>query len=385
MATALPDYSSGTGATQASETEAQFKTALINTRDALAQQGDPLAKFGVVQNLSLALSVAGNALTIAVKDRAGADPVATSGKSSEALVPFRNATVATGDFNVRSISAAHSLVVSSGSTLGTIANQAFRLWIVEFDNAGTPVLGVINCLSHVAGGGSGRDVQSIYPLRAFGIASSTAEGGAGAADNAQTFYTASALTSKPFRVLGYATWETGLATPGTWSAGPTRIQLFGAGEPLPGDILQVQRTDTGAVATGTTTIPFDDTPPQNTEGDQYMSQAITPSSAANVLAVRAQVQATNSGVGPLGMIAALFQDAVASALKAVTNVVQTASQLNGLLTLSATILAATTSATTLKVRAGSNVAGTTTFNGTAGGRIFGNVINSYLEVLEVMG
>jgi hypothetical protein len=383
MATALPDYSSGSGATQASETEAQFKTALINTRDALAQMGDPLAKFGVVQNLSLALTVAGNALTIAVKDRAGADPVATSGKSSEALVPFRNVTVATGDFNVRSISAAHSLVVSSGSTLGTIANQAFRLWIVEFDNAGTPVLGVINCLTHVAGGGAGRDVQSIYPLRAFGIASTTAEGGAGAADSAQTFYTASALTSKPFKVLGYATWETGLATPGTWSAGPTRIQLFGPGEPLPGDILQVQRTDTGAVATGTTTIPHDDTPPQNTEGDQYMSQAITPSSAANVLAVKSRGTFTNSGTGPFNVSAALFQDSTANALAAETIVVGTAGY-EVQLDLDKKVLAATTSATTFKTRAGANVAGTTTFNGSASARIFGGTMNSYLEAAEVM-
>jgi hypothetical protein len=124
-------------------------------------------------------------------------------------------------------------------------------------------------------------------------------------------------------VLGYATWETGLATPGTWSAGPTRTQLFGAGEPLPGDILQVQRTDTGAVATGTTTIPNDDTIPQSTEGDQYMSQAITPSSAANVLAVRAQATSRTAARAAF-MIAALFQDATANALAAVRNVVGTA-------------------------------------------------------------
>jgi hypothetical protein len=75
-------------------------------RDALASMGDPLGKFGVRQNLSLALSVAGNALTIALKDRAGADPTATSGKSSEAVVPFRNATVATGDFSILNVQAA---------------------------------------------------------------------------------------------------------------------------------------------------------------------------------------------------------------------------------------------------------------------------------------
>jgi hypothetical protein len=384
MATALPDYSSATGAVQASETEAQFKTALTNTRDALAQQGDPLAKFGVVQNLSLALTVAANALTIAVKDRAGADPVATSGKSSEALVPFRNATVATGDFNVRSISAAHSLVVSSGSTLGTVANQAFRLWIVEFDNAGTPVLAVINCLTHAAGAGAGRDVQSIYPLRAFGIASTTAEGGAGAADSAQTFYSASALASKPFRVLGYATWETGLATPGTWSAGPTRIQLFGPGEPLPGDILQVQRTDTGAVATGSTVLPWDDTIPQATEGDQYMSQAITPSSAANVLYSEVLWNGSAS-VTATQITVALFQDATANALAAtVTDDAANAATQPHQAFLTKSILAGTSSATTFKVRAGGSAAGTTTFNGSSSARKLGGVMASSIEVRELM-
>jgi hypothetical protein len=382
--TALPDASSATGATQTSETEAQFKAFVVAVRDALASMGDPMAKFGVRQNLSLALSVAGNALTIALKDRAGADATATSGKSSEAVVPFRNATVATGDFSILNVQAAASLVVSSGSTLGTIANQAFRLWIVAFNDAGTFRLGVINCVSHAAGAGAGRDITSIYPLRAWGIGTSTAEGGAGAADNAQTFYTGTAVAAKAFAVLGYATWEAGLATPGTWSAGPTRTQLFGAGEPLPGDILQVQRTDTGAVATGTTTIPGDDTIPQSTEGDQYMSQAITPSSAANALKARAQAVLANSGTAAFHLAAALFQDATANALAAVRQVVGTASA-NEVLSLEKLLLAGTTSATTLKLRGGADVAGTTSFNGSGGTRVYGGVMNSFLEVAEVMG
>jgi hypothetical protein len=41
-------------------------------------------------------------------------------------------------------------------------------------------------------------------------------------------------------------------------------------------LLQVVNTTTGAVATGTTVMPFDDTIPQSGEGDQYMSLAITP-------------------------------------------------------------------------------------------------------------
>jgi hypothetical protein len=114
--------------------------------------------------------------------------------------------------------------------------------------------------------------------------------------------------------LGYATWESGLAAVGTWSAGPTRAQLWGPTVPLPGQVIQVQRTATGAVSTGTTLIPDDDTIPQITEGDQYMTQAITPSSAANALEVRAQALLSTSQAGNCGMALALFQDATANAL-----------------------------------------------------------------------
>src|ERR1041385_5219094 len=40
--------------------------------------------------------------------------------------------------------------------------------------------------------------------------------------------------------------------------------------------LQLASTSYNAAATGTTTVPIDDTVPQNTEGDEYMSRAITP-------------------------------------------------------------------------------------------------------------
>jgi hypothetical protein len=348
--TALPDASSGTGATQTSETEAQFKAFVVAVRDALASMGDPMAKFGVRQNLSLALSVAGNALTIALKDRAGADADRDLGQ-----VLRGGGAVQERDRRHRRLQ--HPQRAGgrlAGGELGLDARHgrepAFRLWIVAFNDAGTFRLGVINCVSHAAGAGAGRDITSIYPLRAWGIGTSTAEGGAGAADSAQTFYTGTAVAAKAFAVLGYATWETGLATPGTWSAGPTRTQLFGAGEPLPGDILQVQRTDTGAVATGTTTIPNDDTFPQSTEGDQYMSQAITPSSAANALRARAQAVLANSGSANFHLAIALFQDATANALAAARQLVGLAG-FDEVVALEKLMLAGTTSATTLKAAA----------------------------------
>src|SRR6266545_2428376 len=111
MPTALP---LATSFTDASVTEGQEKTALTNPRAALAEIGDPLGRPGAIQNLSLAFSVAASALTCNVKTRAGAAPSAID----PASVAMRNATLATGDFNVRNITAALSLIISSGSTLG---------------------------------------------------------------------------------------------------------------------------------------------------------------------------------------------------------------------------------------------------------------------------
>lgn len=334
----------------------------------------------VAINGKLVLSVSANALTIALKCFDGNDPSSTNPVS----IAFRNVTVSDGSITTATITAANSLVISFGSTMGTRNGIPFRLWFVLFNDGGTYRLGAINCLTTVAGAGAGSDVTAIYPLYAWGIASSTAEGGAGNADNAQTFYTGAAVTSKAFTVLGYANWESGLATAGTWSSGPTRVQLFGTGIPLPGQVVQVARTDTGAVATGTTPIPGDDTIPQNTEGDQYISQAITATSAANVFAVESRVNAASNSGAPDLIGAALFQDTTANALKAACAIYSTASGLVQV-NLAHAQLALSTSSVTFKVRAGSSSAGTTTFNGSATVRRYGGVMNSYIQASEIMG
>lgn len=318
-------------------------------------------------NGTIVPSVAGSALTIALKTLAGADPSA----SDPVYAIFRNATAATGDYTVLTITAATSLVISSGSAMGVVANNtAFRLWVVGFNDAGTFRLGAINCLS-------GTD---IYPLSGWGIASSTAEGGAGAADSAQVFYTGTAVASKAYFPICYMTWESGLAALSTWSAGPTRTQLFGAGVPLPGTVVGRARQATGAVATGTTTVPFDDTIPQNTEGDQYLSKAITPSSAAHVLRLRAELQLSSSVTNTF--IASAFQDTAASALSSAFFFEDSAGGPRRL-SLEHEFLAGTSIATTLKIRAGGSTAGTTTFNGNAAARFMGGVADSFLIIEEI--
>jgi hypothetical protein len=323
-------------------------------------------RFPHIHNLSLEASVGSSALTITLSGNDAADPSSTN----KVRVPFRSVTAATGTFSQVVVSAATTLVISSGSTMGASSATAFRLWIVAFNDGGTLRLGAINCLSG----------KNIFKLSGWGIASSTAEGGAGAADSAQVFYTGSAVTSKAYTVLGYMTWESGLTAAGTWDAVPTRIQLFGPDVPLPGQEVQSVINQTGAVATGTTTVPNDDTIPQNTEGDEYVTQAITPTSAANVLAIEANAQfAISTGIEAVW---ALFQDSTANALSAV--VVQTvAADTLSVAAIAHQMQAGTTSATTMKIRGGPESAGTLTFNGASAARRLGGVANSYLGIREV--
>jgi len=322
---------------------------------------------GMVLNGTIVEGTAGNAITFNLRTLAGATPSATD----PVVIAFRNATLSTGNYVYRTVTSATSLTISSGSTLGATSGEAFRVWLVLFDDGGTIRVGAINC----------RSGKNVVPAVAPNSrASSTAEGGAGGADTAGVFYTATAVTDKAYVPLGFATFESGLATAGTWNTGPTALQLFGPGVPLPGHEIKSAFNFTGAVASGTTTLPKDDTIPQNTEGVELMTQAFTPTSAANLLEIEAQCEVTNGSNGD--MTAALFQDSTANALAAMFHVVAT--DTGAPITIKHRMVAGTTSATTFKIRAGADSAGTTTFNGEGAARIFGGVMNSYLGIREIM-
>lgn len=164
-------------------------------------------------NGTLTASVAGNALTVAVKTKAGTDPSATD----PVLVVFRNATITDGTYSVVSITAATSLTVSSGSTLGTFNAQSARLAVLLINNAGTAELAINN----LAGGAS---------LDETGVISTTAEGGAGAADSATAVYSTTARANVAYRFVGLI--DITEATAGTWATAPTKLTLVGAGQVL---------------------------------------------------------------------------------------------------------------------------------------------------------
>jgi hypothetical protein len=83
------------------------------------------------------------------------------------------------------------------------------------------------------------------------------------------------------------------------------------------------------------------------------------------------------------LVAALFQDSAADAL-ACTPSTNANAQAFFPIVFRHIMTSGTTSATTLKVRAGNSLAGTTTFNGSNGARFFGRVLASSIVIKEVL-
>jgi len=149
--------------------------------------------------------------------------------------------------------------------------------------------------------------------------------------------------------------------------------------PDTGKIVQTVNTQTGAVATGTTVVPKDDTIMQNTEGDEYMTLAITPTKSTNKLRISVNFYGSNSANARVYV--GLFQDSTADALAVASS--YTAPGDATMISFEYEMVSGTTSATTFKVRAGGILAGTTTFNGEAGARLFGGVLASSIIITEI--
>lgn len=138
----------------------------------------------------------------------------------------------------------------------------------------------------------------------------------------------------------------------------------------------------GAVHTGSTQIPLDDTIPQNTEGDQYLSLTITPKSATSKLVIDVVLVASHNLGSANNIIMALFQDSTANALAA-TYAASSAQFEAATVPLRYVMTSGTTSATTFKVRAGTNLAAVLTVNGVSSARLLGGVSASSITITEI--
>jgi len=148
-----------------------------------------------------------------------------------------------------------------------------------------------------------------------------------------------------------------------------------------GSVVQTVSFQTGAVATGTTMIPNDDTIPQITEGTEFMTLAITPKSATSKLIIEVAACVSCSSVA--GVIVTLHQDSTANASATGYWVCPIAVHYN-VVSFKHTMISGTTSTTTFRVRVGPTAAGTITFNGQSGARILGGALASSIVIQEVL-
>lgn len=151
-----------------------------------------------------------------------------------------------------------------------------------------------------------------------------------------------------------------------------------AANALSGSVVQVVNVQSGAVATGATAIPDDDSIPQSGEGDQFMTLAITPTNSSNKLKIDIVAQISNGTVA--FVTGALFQDSTADALAVGTAYCGAGNR--GTVSFTHYMAAGTTSATTFKFRGGAS-SGTTTFNGTDTSRKYGGVMASSITITEI--
>jgi hypothetical protein len=219
------------------------ENSLLNPKNASYLIDSKLTDLGAeFTDFEIGFSASGGSATFSVLNKDGDTP------SVEVPVTFKF-PADNGGFVTRTLSEACQIVISSGSTLGAFSEQAFRAWLVVFDDDGTLVPAVINCRKSVTS--QNYDIKSLRN----GFSSTTvAEGGAGAADDAHVFYSANALSvARKYLIIGYVDYDAGLTTAGTWTAA-TRFVTHSKGDALPGDVVQqIIATSSSAYNTTSTT------------------------------------------------------------------------------------------------------------------------------------
>jgi len=150
-----------------------------------------------------------------------------------------------------------------------------------------------------------------------------------------------------------------------------------------GKILQVVSATTSSVVTCGTTIPWDDTIPQITEGNEVLNLTITPLSATSALYIKFDASGSASGAVNNAATIAFFKDSVANAIYATQvhfwNAIGYGNKFNA----SYKENSSSTTSRTYRVRVGAD-SPTIYINGNgSGARRYGGVSTAILEIWEV--
>jgi len=132
-------------------------------------------------NLGISATAAGGTITIALKQSDGTtDPASGTGA---VVIGFRDATATNGNYNLRSVTGALSMTLAGATTLGGASAVSYPIYVYAFDNAGTITLGAS---------------LNIYDESTLQSSSTTTTSN-------QVIYQASALSSKPVRLIARIT------------------------------------------------------------------------------------------------------------------------------------------------------------------------------------
>ena len=171
----------------------------------------------------------------------------------------------------------------------------------------------------------------------------------------------------------------------TTITGATGINRVSDGADMPaGSVLQVKNVILSTLISTSSSIPFDDTIPQITEGAEAFTLAITPSSASSKLLITAYAGACASATTNRQVVFALFKDTTANALAVAIGGFQAAGTAEMAINLDHFMTAGTTNEIVFRLRFGSNN-GTGYLNGSGTEQRFGGVAATGMTIMEIAG
>lgn len=332
-------------------------TARTSTTTALAPAN--LASFAEMLglpfiNLGFTAAVASNDLTITLKNIAGNNPTT----ADSVPIFFRSTTLTTGQRSMVNFDATTAVVLPGGGSVNFANSETGFMYIYAVYDGTNKDIGIAR--------------KAIFDE---GLLHSTTTIGTGS-DSDIVLYTTTGRTNASVTLIGRITIQYGTAA---WTNAPSNLTVWRPGMKKTGDIIQTVATQTGAAANGTTVIPRDDTIPTASEGVEFITRAITPTSALNTLRISGKLYLACSV--STSLIAFIHRQS--GAALAVASELQATAQNQNELKLEYEEAAGGISAITYAIRASGDAAGTYYFNSDSGGREFGGVFNSYLKVEEI--
>lgn len=324
---------------------------------------------GNIQNLGLIVTV-NSPIANTFTARLVQKTLATCTEAGAARISFRAGTQTSGGYAIAVATNNVAFSASVGSTFGFGAGEAGRLYLYAI-NANP---GAANSVIELAVAKKAIFDESL-------LQSTTAEGGAGAADSDLVLYSTTARSNVPVRCIGLMEIQSG-SPAGNWANAPTILHLVVQGTKRTGDIVQRLATYTYAQLTGTTTTPYDGTPPLISEGNPVLALGFTATSAVNPVRLHTSgLYFAPAGAGEF--VTSALHIGANSAIAATTEYISAAAPLTLPLDYTFATGTGTIASQTYSLRAGSNAAGTFRVNGNGAGQLFSTAF-TWMEITEFM-